>query len=131
MQENSYKERILTLTPTKVCFFFFKLPYILQIIILGTTYLMIGLINDFTYSFCADKIAGFLGKYSKRWIGRIGGDLYSIDNIGKEYWCIASGDMEMVPFIIIMVWLKKIWDITALLAALISGFKKTLNLHTA
>ena len=34
---------------------------------------MIGLINDFTYSFCADKIAGFLGKYSKRWIGRIGG----------------------------------------------------------
>ena len=92
---------------------------------------MIGLINDFTYSFCADKIAGFLGKYSKRWIGRIGGDLYSIDNIGKEYWCIASGDMEMVPFIIIMVWLKKIWDITALLAALISGFKKTLNLHTA
>lgn len=25
MQENSYKERILPLTPTKVCFFFFKL----------------------------------------------------------------------------------------------------------
>ena len=62
---------------------------------------------------------------------RCGDDLYSIDNIGKEYWCIASGDMEMVPFIIIMVWLKKIWDITALLAALISGFKRTLNLHTA
>lgn len=34
---------------------------------------MIGLINDFTYSFCADKIAGFLGNHSKRWIGRIGG----------------------------------------------------------
>lgn len=25
MQENSYKERILPLTPTNVCFFFFKL----------------------------------------------------------------------------------------------------------
>ncbi|MCR2019362.1 LysE family translocator [Blautia pseudococcoides] len=82
-QKKNWKQGFLLtfLNPKSIIFFASFMPqfivkensYILQIIILGITYLMIGLINDFTYSFCADKIAGFLGKHSKRWIGRIGG----------------------------------------------------------
>ena len=82
-QKNNWRQGFLLtfLNPKSIIFFASFMPqfvvsdnsYMVQIFILGTTYLVIGLINDFTYSFCADKIAGFLGRHCREWIGRIGG----------------------------------------------------------
>lgn len=48
-------------------------PFLLQTIILSLTYLIVGLINDYLYSFFASNIGNVLGKHSEKWIAYIGG----------------------------------------------------------
>ena len=77
------------LNPKSIIFFASFMPqfvvnddlYILEMIVLGVTYLSVGLMSDFTYSFCADKISAFLGSNSKKWVGRIGGIVMIVTTI--------------------------------------------------
>ena len=48
-------------------------PFLLQTTILSLTYLIVGLINDYLYSFFASNIGNVLGKHSEKWIAYIGG----------------------------------------------------------
>jgi len=48
-------------------------PFLLQTTILGLTYLFVGLINDYLYSYFASNIGSALGKHSEKWIAYIGG----------------------------------------------------------
>lgn len=48
-------------------------PFLLQTTILSLTYLIVGLINDYLYSFFASNIGSALGKHSEKWIAYIGG----------------------------------------------------------
>lgn len=83
------------LNPKSIIFFASFMPqfivnddfYVLQMIVLGTTYLTVGRISDFTYSFCADKISALLRNISKK-MGRSNRwdsyDLYSGGDFVKE-----------------------------------------------
>ena len=48
-------------------------PFIVQVSILGTIFLLIGLINDFLYSFFASHISSLFGEKFEKWIALIGG----------------------------------------------------------
>lgn len=48
-------------------------PFYTQVIIFSLTYLVIGLINDFLYSFFASYISQLLEQHSDKWINSIGG----------------------------------------------------------
>lgn len=48
-------------------------PFLLQTTILSLTYPIVGLINDYLYSFFASNIGNVLGKHSEKWIAYIGG----------------------------------------------------------
>ena len=48
-------------------------PFLLQTTILSLTYLIVGLINDYLYSFFASNIGNVLVKHSEKWIAYIGG----------------------------------------------------------
>ena len=50
-------------------------PFLLQTTILSLTYLIVGLINDYLYSFFASNIGNVLGKHSEKWIAYIGGEI--------------------------------------------------------
>ncbi|WP_047153056.1 LysE family translocator [Aneurinibacillus tyrosinisolvens] len=43
-----------------------------QILLLGATFLGLGLLNDFTYTVMANKVVRFLNNQSQKWIHRIG-----------------------------------------------------------
>lgn len=72
---------LIFLNPKNIIFFtsFFpqfitsKSTFFMQILVLSTTYLIVGLINDFLYSFFASHIGKLLGQHSEKWIHRIGG----------------------------------------------------------
>lgn len=50
-----------------------KTAFLPQAMILSLTYLAIGLINDYLYSFFASNIGNALGKESEKWMAYIGG----------------------------------------------------------
>ena len=72
---------LILLNPKNIMFFAMFLPqfinennsFIFQIIVLGSTYLIIGLITDLLYSFFAGNIRHLLGHHSDKWIYRVGG----------------------------------------------------------
>ncbi|WP_165212633.1 LysE family translocator [Streptococcus tangpeifui] len=72
---------LIFLNPKNIIFFASFLPQFIdeqsslyaQVIILSVTYLVIGLVNDFLYSFFASHIGKLLGQHSEKWINGIGG----------------------------------------------------------
>ena len=68
------------LNPKTIIFFASFMPqfisddksYGIQMLILGCTYLCIGLTNDFTYSILADRIADKLGSNIQKFVGKLG-----------------------------------------------------------
>lgn len=72
---------LVFLNPKNSIFFASSLPqfinnktaFLPQAMILSLTYLAIGLINDYLYSFFASNIGNALGKESEKWMAYIGG----------------------------------------------------------
>ncbi len=70
---------VTVLNPKSLLFFAAFMPqfiskseeFLVQVIILGTTYLGIGLLNDITYTLLANKVAQFLNNHSRKLINRI------------------------------------------------------------
>ncbi|WP_268822030.1 LysE family translocator [Paenibacillus tarimensis] len=46
--------------------------YLPQILLLGATFLALGIMNDITYTVLADKVARFLNNQAQKWVHRIG-----------------------------------------------------------
>ena len=72
---------LIFLNPKNIIFFASFIPQfintqshlLLQMLILGATYLIVGLINDYLYSFFASHIGQLLGKQSDKWLAILGG----------------------------------------------------------
>lgn len=72
---------LVFVNPKNIIFFASSLPqfinnktaFLPQAMILSLTYLAIGLINDYLYSFFASNIGNALGKESEKWMAYIGG----------------------------------------------------------
>ena len=72
---------LIFLNPKNIIFFASFIPqfikqeasFLLQMGILSITYLTVGLINDYLYSFFASQIGDLLGRQSEKRINQIGG----------------------------------------------------------